>query len=167
MRHDLLATIARLAGDHIGPNPFDRGKLGSKRHVLVDQRGLPWVAMVSATHVHDSRMLQPLVLAIPAVAGLSDRPRKRPGKSHADIGYDDPCCRRWLRGRGIIPRIARRGIGSSSHLGKHRWVIVHTFGWLHRFRRLRTRYERRADIHQAFLTLTCALICWRFEERFC
>jgi hypothetical protein len=28
-------------------------------------------------------------------------------------------------------------------------------------RRLRVRYEKRADIHEAFLSLGCALICWR------
>jgi hypothetical protein len=33
--------------------------------------------------------------------------------------------------------------------------------WLHRFRRLALRYERRADVHEAFLTLGCALITWR------
>ncbi|OIQ77333.1 transposase DDE domain protein [mine drainage metagenome] len=153
MRHDLLATVARLGGDHNDPNPIDRGKLGGKRHVLVDQRGRPLVAMVSAANVHDSRMLQPLILALPAVAGLSGRPRKRPGKLHIDKGYNDPCCRRWLRGRGITPRIARRAIESSSHLGKHHRVIARTLGWLHRLRRLRIRYERRAGIHQAFLTL--------------
>jgi len=32
----------------------------------------------------------------------------------------------------------------------------------YQFRRLRVRYEKRADIHEAFLSLGCALICWRF-----
>ncbi|ALE75863.1 transposase [Pseudonocardia sp. EC080625-04] len=35
------------------------------------------------------------------------------------------------------------------------------FAWLHAFKRLRTRYERRADIHLGFLRLACALICHR------
>ena len=39
--------------------------------------------------------------------------------------------------------------------------------WLGRFRRLATRYERRADIHQAFLTLGCAIICLKQSQRFC
>jgi len=29
------------------------------------------------------------------------------------------------------------------------------------FRRLRIRWEMRDDIHEAFLTLGCALTCWR------
>ncbi len=57
-------------------------------------------------------------------------------------------------------RIARKGIESSQRLGRHRWVVERTFAWLNSFRRLTIRYERRADIHHAFLTLGCALICW-------
>ena len=41
-------------------------------------------------------------------------------------------------------------------------VVERTFAWLNQFRRLRVRYEKRADIHEAFLSLGCALICWRF-----
>lgn len=69
---------------------------------------------------------------------------------------------RRVRLRNIIPRIARRGVESSSHLGKHRWVVERTFAWLHRYRRLLVRYERRADIHSAFLTLAVALIAFKF-----
>src|SRR5919108_2010797 len=48
-----------------------------------------------------------------------------------------------------------------SGLGQWRWVVERTFAWLNQFRRLRVRYERRADIHEAFLSLGCVLICWR------
>src|SRR5699024_10211772 len=54
------------------------------------------------------------------------------------------------------------GIVSSSHLGKHRWVVERTFAWFHRYRRLLVRYERRADIHLAFFSLAAALIAFRF-----
>ena len=33
------------------------------------------------------------------------------------------------------------------------------------FRRLRVRYDKRADIHEAFLSLGCALICWQSLRR--
>ncbi len=39
--------------------------------------------------------------------------------------------------------------------------------WLSRFRRLAIRYERRADLRQAFLSLACAPICARFLAPFC
>jgi hypothetical protein len=42
-----------------------------------------------------------------------------------------------------------------------------TFAWLNRFRRLTLRYERRADIHLAFTTLACALVCLNQIRRFC
>jgi transposase len=42
-----------------------------------------------------------------------------------------------------------------------RWVIERTFAWLHSFRRLRTRYERSGDLHNAFLMLGAAIICQR------
>jgi hypothetical protein len=57
------------------------------------------------------------------------------------------------------------GVESSERLGKHRWVVERTLAWRNRFRRLTVRYERRADLHQAFLSLGCALICWRFLTR--
>ena len=91
----------------------------------------------------------------------------RPDKLHGDKAYDIPRCRRHLRRRGIRIRIARKGKESSLRLGRHRWVIERTMAWLNQFRRLTIRYERRQDIHEAFLTLGCAIICLRAVERFC
>jgi transposase len=52
-------------------------------------------------------------------------------------------------------------------LGRHRCVVERTLSWLNRFRRLKVRYERRDVVHQAFLDLGYALICWRYVQRFC
>ncbi|WP_370663343.1 IS5 family transposase [Massilia mucilaginosa] len=134
--------------------------------MLVDQRGLPLVAQITGAQVHDSRMLIPRLESIPAVEGLSGRARKRPSKLHADRAYASRAHRAWLRRRGISARIARYGVESRERLGRWRWVVERTLGWLHRFRRLRIRDERRAEIHQAFLSLACSLICWRYVERF-
>ncbi len=52
-------------------------------------------------------------------------------------------------------------IGNAEHgggLGKTRWVVDRGLSWLHPFRRLRVRWERRADMHEAFLSLACILI---------
>jgi len=49
-------------------------------------------------------------------------------------------------------------------VGKNRWVVEAAFALLSRFRRLGIRWEIRADIHQTFLTLGCAIICWRRLE---
>jgi transposase len=90
-------------------------------------------------------------------AGRDDAPRKL----YADRGYDHDTYRQPLRQRGITPVIARRGTGHGSGLGRRRWVVERTFAWLHAFRRLRTRYERRADTHQAMISLACSIICLR------
>ena len=99
-----------------------------------------------------------------AERSAAQAPRQAPCRQ----GLRLPRCRSALRRRHIQVRIARKGIDSSKRLGRHRWVVERTLAWLSRFRRLTVRYERRADIHQAFLTLGCALICWiSSHDRFC
>jgi IS5 family transposase len=160
----VLRTRAKR-GAKTGSNPTDRGKPGTKRHVVVERTGIPLAALLSAANLHDSRMLLEVVDAIePVRCHRRGRPRKRPYKLHADKAYDSQELRVELRRRAITPRIARRGIESSEKLGRYRWVVERTGAWLNCFRRLRVRYERRHDIHQAFLNLGCALICWNFLQ---
>lgn len=123
--------------------------------------------LVSGANRHDSVMFEKCMDAIPAVVGLPGRPRKRPAKLHADKGYDYNRCRAYLRRRGIASRIARRGVESSEKLGKHRWVVERTHGWFAGFGKLRIRFERRLDTHEALLNLAAAIICARFVERSC
>jgi len=61
--------------------------------------------------------------------------------------------------------LAKRNTEHGSGLGRWRWVVERTFAWLNQFRRLRMRYEKRADIHEAFLSLACALLCWNVLRR--
>lgn len=93
--------------------------------------------------------------------GLRGRPRHRPRRLFADRGYDFDKYRRLVRARGITPKIARRGTPHGSGLGKTRWVVERTFAWLHQFKRLRIRYEIRADLHLGLLQLACSIICLR------
>jgi transposase len=134
----------------------------------VDARGTPLGVLIGPANQHDSQMLAPTLDAIPPLrGGRRGRPRRRPDKLHADKGYDHRRCRRECRARGITPRIARRGIDSSQRLGRHRWIVERTHAWLNRARRLVVRYERRSDIHLAFVTLGCALVCLSQIRRFC
>jgi transposase len=128
---------------------------------VVDRTGLPLAARLSGANRHDSMVLEEVLDAIPAIKTPAGRRRKRPDKGHADKGYDYPRCRRALTKRRIKVRIARKGVERSDRLGRHRWVVERTLAWLNHFRRLRVRDERRADIHQAFLTLGCSLICFK------
>jgi transposase len=126
---------------------------------VVERGGLPLAKVLTGANRHDSMVLEDLLDAIPPIKTPAGRRRKRPDKGHADKGYDSPRCRAALSARHIKVRIARKGIDSSQRLGRHRWVVERTLAWLNHFRRLRVRDERRADIHDAFLTLGCALIC--------
>ena len=85
----------------------------------------------------------------------------------ADKGYDFKRCRTRLRQRGIIGRIARRGVESSQWLGKHQWVLERMHSWFARFGKLRIRFERRLEIHEALLKLAAAIIYARFSDRWC
>jgi transposase len=64
---------------------------------------------------------------------------------------------RELRRREIAAPKSPHGSG----LGRQRWVVERTIAWLHQYRRLRIRYERRDDIHEAFLAIGCSLICFK------
>ncbi|MDP9863819.1 transposase [Streptosporangium brasiliense] len=116
---------------------------------------------------NDVTQLVPLLEAIPPLRGKRGRPRRRPEVVLADRGYDHDKYRRQVRALGVRPLIARRGTEHGSGLGKHRWVVEQTFALLHHSRRLRIRWEVRDDIHEAFLSLGCALICWRRLSSLC
>jgi transposase len=116
-------TEGSFWGLQTGPNPTDRAKLGSKRHLICDGRGVPLAIQLTGANRNHSQQALALVDAIP-----------------------------------------KRNTKHGSWLGRWRWVVERTFAWLNQFRRLRVRYEKRADIHEAFLSLGCALICWRFLQ---
>lgn len=131
--------------------------------------GLPLALALSAANVHDVNLLSPLVdAAAPFVGTRRARPRphgRREDRPYADHrAYDSQAHRAALLcARGLLPVIGRRGRPHGSGLGRVRWPVERTLSWLHQFRRLRlrTRWERRDELHEAFLTLAGALICAR------
>jgi transposase len=146
-------------GAKTGPSPTDRRKNGSKHHVATDAHGIPLAATVTAANDHDVTQLLPVIDAIPPVSGKVGRPRHRPDLVQGDRAYDSQPHRVALRRRGIRPMLARRCTAHGSGLGVFRWVVERTHSWLHQNRRLRVRYERRADIPEAFLLLGCIKVC--------
>ncbi|GAA3115774.1 hypothetical protein GCM10020001_039110 [Nonomuraea salmonea] len=97
------SASGRSKGELTGPNPVDRGKKGSKIHLITERSGLPLAVAISAANVHDSLALEPLVRSIPPIRSRRGPRRRRPGKLHGDKNYDYPHLRAFLRGRGIIP----------------------------------------------------------------
>jgi transposase len=158
---DSCSVRAVYAGEQTGPNPTDRAKRGSKRHLICDGRGVPLAIRLTGANRNDSQEALALVDAIPPLRGERGRPRQRPDCVLGDRGYDAAAIRRGLRARHIVPWLAMRRTRHGSGLGRWRWVVERTFAWLNQFRRLRIRYDKRADIHEAFLSLGCALICWQ------
>ena len=118
--------------------------------------------MLTSANRHDITQLLPLVDAIPPLRGCPGRPRRKPSLIQGDRGYDSQPHRDALRRRGIDTQLAKRRTPHGSGLGRTRWVVERTLAWLHRFRRLNMRYERRACVHEAFLMLGCSMICWNF-----
>jgi transposase len=141
-----------------------RAKRGSKRHLICDGRGIPLAIELTGANCHDSTQALPLLDAIPPLPGLRGRPRCRPDCVLGDRAYDAENIHRALRARHILPLLAMRNTENGSGLGRRRWVIERTFAWMNQFRRLRLRYEKRADMHKAFLSLACVLICWNFLQ---
>jgi transposase len=160
----LQSRAGEKGGSETGPSPVDRARPGSKQHLLVDASGIPLAWAVSGGNRHDVTELVQLVAAVPAVRGRVGRPRRRPERVTADRGYDHDKYRRQLRARGIRPEIARRPTEHGSGLGRARWVVERTFAWLHNFKRLLVRYDRRHEIHAAFLAIGCCLVCFRRLE---
>ena len=145
----------------MGSTPTDRGKPGTKRHVITDRAGLPLATRLTGAHRHDSIVFEERIDGVPLIRTPTGRRRNRPAQRHADKVYDIPRCRQFLHRGRIKVRIARKGIDTSDRLGRHRWVGERTLAWRNRYRHLTIRDERRGDIHQGFLTLGCALICFR------
>lgn len=129
--------------------------------MITEATGIPLAATLTGGHRNDVTQLIPLIEAIPPIRGIVGRPWRRPHHLYADRGYDHDKYRRLVRTHHITPRIARRGVEHGSGLGTIRWPVERTFAWLKGFRRLRVRTERRADVHQAILSLACSVICLR------
>ncbi|MFD8614359.1 IS5 family transposase [Streptomyces sp. NPDC059631] len=156
-----ILALKGKGGAKTGRSPVDRGRAGSRHHLITDATGIPLDATLTGGNRNDVTQLIPLLQAVPPVRGKRGRPRRRPDVVLGDRGYDHDKYRRLVWDHGVKPLIARRGTEDGSGLGAQRWFVERAFAHLHRFRRLRIRSEIRDDIHEAFLTLGWALICWR------
>ncbi|MFE5524007.1 IS5 family transposase [Streptomyces virginiae] len=149
----------KKGGELTGPSPVDRGRPGSRMHVLSDANGLPLLVGVTAANTHDSLALKPMVMGHQTRHDPYRGRHFKPQRLHADKAYDVPHLRKWLRGKRIGVRMARKGVESSERLGRRRWVIERTMSWLTGYRRLNHRYERDPRNYLAFLGLAAAICC--------
>jgi len=159
---DASFAKAPEGGEDTGPNPTDRGKSGSKHHLMTDAQGVPLAATVTGANVNEVTQVLQVLADMPPVGGKPGPQREKPERLQGDRGYDSEPLRQVLRRLGITPILAARYTENGSGLGVFRWFIERTLSWLHAFGRLRRRLDRLTEIQEAFLRLACALICLRF-----
>ncbi|ENZ94497.1 transposase [Xanthomonas fragariae LMG 25863] len=80
---DAASVASPPGGPYTGPNPTDRGKLGSKRHLIVDRNGIPLAVCVTGANRHDSVVFEELIDALPPIGGKPGRQRRWPASSSA------------------------------------------------------------------------------------
>lgn len=154
---------APLAQDTVGPNPTDRGKRGTKRHVLVDGRGVPLAVVLTGANRHDVTRVENVMDGI-----VATRPQSTPENLqhlYADKAYDSAAAQKAMEERGIIPHVRSRGEEKRKKeingYKAHRWVVEACFSWLNRFRKLFVRYEKTNESYFTLVCLACAIIIGR------
>jgi transposase len=155
----------RFWGVLTGKNPTDRGKRGSKRHLIVDGQGTPLAVRVTGAQRHDSTEALGLIDDIPLIHGPRGRPRRKPKAVNGDRAYGTPRNHEGLRERGIEDHLAQQGMPHGSGLGKVRYVVERGLAWVGQARRLKIRYEKSIALHRAFHFLQLARICCKVLQR--
>ena len=148
---DSCSVRARHGGELTGPDPTDRGKRGTKYHLVVSTEGLPLGAVASAANINDTTMF-PELLRLALVVGVAI------SRLFADAGYDS-ADNRWLCLReGIRPVIRHEGTEHGSGLGAVRSIVENANAWLLANKRLDRRHHRSAGAIQSLLTTACIFV---------
>ena len=161
-----------------GNNPTDRSKLGTKRHILTDKEGIPLSAVISSASTHDIKlvidMVDNSVIKKPVIVIQTEIKKK--GKKEKlqhlclDKAYNSTQEEQELIRRGYVLQLVpkERGVKKRSEVKtetqpslnrkKHsakRWVVERTNSWHNRFRKLFTRYEKKAENYLGLVQFSC------------
>jgi IS5 family transposase len=142
-------------GDCAGRSPVDRGKLGMKRSLMVEGKGIPLGRVLAPANRHDSPLLAATLDKLDDIGPLPDDITV-----HLDAGYDSRKTRDELAGRGMTGEIAHKGDKAPIQAGQ-RWHVERTNAWHNAFNRLQRCYERNQDVIDAFFDLADAIITVR------
>ena len=156
---DSASLRAKKGGEHTGPNPVDRGKNGSKRHIISDAQGVPLIVTTTPANIRDEAPFIGMLDTLPPIKMPSGQPRYQPSAAVGDRGYGFPFIIAQVIHRHIKSLLALRGSPHGSGLGKIRYVIERTMSWIGSFRRIDHCYERTGSHWQAFNELACCIIC--------
>lgn len=159
---DGAMTKAPLGGEKTGKNPTDRGKLGVKRSVLTDGRGIPLAVAIAGANAHDQTLFAETLAGIPI-----GRPRSNSrNRQHLclDKGYQAERIRRLARRRGYTAHIPMRGKPEKPRRKgqrARRWVVERAHSWTNRCRRLLVRWEKKPENYLGFVHLQFAYVTLR------
>lgn len=158
---------SRFDGDKRGPNPTDRAKMGTKKHLLVEQDGGPLGLAVDGANVNDHKLLEPTIEAI-----VIERPDPEKVVQHLclDKAYDNKASTGVCEQAGYLAHVRRIGeekldqAGEKTHPAR-RWVAERTIAWLQKCRAILIRYDKKPENYEGLVQLACALIWWRRLDR--
>lgn len=131
---------------------------------MCDGSGIPLGVCVEGANRHDMKMVEETLESILA-------PRPEPTEKHPqhlclDKGYDYDEVRDLVEEFGFTAHIRARGeearmIKEKAGFKARRWVVERTHSWMNRFRRIFTRWEKKAENYLGMLHLVCAIITIR------
>ena len=153
-RSSTPSRAGEKGGSATGPSPVDRARTGSKHHLLVDATRDP--ARLGAHAAATARRHPADPAARPGSARARPRrpaaPTARPGHAPTAATTTTSTAASYANAASN-PRSPAARPNTAPASGRYRWVVERTFAWLHQFKRLLVRYDRRAEIHEAFLAL--------------
>ena len=162
-----------------GSNPTDRSKLGTKRHILTDKKGIPLSAVISSASTHDIKLVTDVVdnvIIRRSSSKYKNKKRRIRIQQHLclDKGYNSKHEEQELIKRGYILHIPlkkkKKGTNNENVIlpmpnvkkySPKRWVVERTNSWHNRFRKLFTRYEKKSENYLGLVQLSCCIIIYR------
>ena len=129
---------------------------GAKVHAAVDTLGHLLALHVTPADEQDRAQVEQLAQAVQQITGDTVE------LAYVDQGYTGENAKQAAQAHGIRLEVVKHTEAKRGFiLLPRRWVVERTISWLHQFRRLRIRWDRRPEVHQAFLSLAAAVICYR------
>jgi putative transposase len=164
---DAMLGKARFGGEKTGKNPTDRGKVGTKKSLVVDGDGGPLGVVIAGANVVEQKLLRGTIEAI-----VVERPDPDEAEQNLslDKGYDNPRGREAAADGGYVPHIRRIGeerkaCDRSKGHKPRRWVVERAFAWLSKCRGILVRYDKKDGNYLGLIRLACGLLWYRRLHR--
>jgi transposase len=146
---------AASGGEALGRS---QGGFSTKLHLRAEGNGGPITAVLTGGERHEQIALEAVLDGGAIPRRGRGRPRLRPRRVAGDKGYSSPTARRRLRQRGIVPVIPTkrdqpRQANFDRDAYRRRNLVERLVNRLKQFRRIATRYEKRAENYLAMVVI--------------